>query len=68
MKHPFTKEDVEAACEPFDPGQVRVQDMDEILQQAWDSAVKRGAVTVVPYSEFSSAPSGYALIKLPEEK
>jgi hypothetical protein len=46
MKHPFTIEDIDAAIGEADSWHYDVSDevMATIVQAAWDSAVKRGAI------------------------
>jgi len=67
MKHPFTPEDIlrgwtstlsqELTADPYDT-------LNGALQRVWDSAVARGAVTVVD-KKYSAYHGHVAIIKLP---
>ena len=66
-RHPFTDEDIEAALSMFGTSSAMSDEgfAEDILRAAWESAVARGAVTVV--SNFTlpiPAPTGY-FIELP---
>jgi hypothetical protein len=68
MKHPFNRADIEAACEPFDPTELRMKNTEDILQQAWDSAVERGAVRIVKSHVVKNVSGPLYIIAMPENK